>query len=68
MFNYEKPDYTDMPLEGLGDIRDFALIKLEQVSEALKARVRQEHDNGVEVSVLAKKAGVSRNTIHQWLK
>ena len=68
MFNYEQIDYSDMPLDQLGDIRDFALLKLERVSEALRARVREEHATGIEVSVLAKKARVSRNTIHKWLK
>lgn len=68
MFNYDTTDYSEMPLDQLGDIRDFALLKLERVSDALRARVRAEHAEGVEVSVLAKKAGVSRNTIHQWLK
>jgi hypothetical protein len=68
MFNYDAVNYTEMSVEQLGDIRDFALLKLEAVSEALRARVRDEHANGVEISVLAKKAGVSRNTIAQWVK
>ena len=57
-----------MGVEQLGDIRDFALLKLESVSEALRARVRAEHEAGVEISVLAKRAGVSRNTVSQWVK
>jgi transposase len=57
-----------MSVEQLGDIRDFALLKLEAVSEALRDRVRAEHAEGVEISALAKRAGVSRNTIAQWLK
>jgi DNA-binding phage protein len=68
MFNYDQIDYSEMALDQLGDIRDYALLKLERVSEALRARVRDEYAAGVEVSVLAKKAGVSRNTINQWLK
>ena len=68
MFNYDQIDYSEMALDQLGDIRDYALLKLERVSEALRARVRDEYAAVVEVSVLAKKAGVSRNTINQWLK
>jgi transcriptional regulator with XRE-family HTH domain len=68
MFNYESVNYTEMSVEQLGDIRDFALLKLEAVSEALRDRVRAEHAEGVEISTLAKKAGVSRNTISQWVK
>jgi hypothetical protein len=68
MFNYDGANYTEMSVEQLGDIRDFALLKLESVSEALRARVRAEHAEGVEISVLAKRAGVSRNTVAQWVK
>jgi hypothetical protein len=68
MFNYEQIDYSEMSIDKLGDIRDFALLKLEAVSEALRDRVRAEHAEGVEISVLAKRAGVSRNTIVQWVK
>ena len=68
MFNYDRIDYSDMSIEQLGDIRDYALLRLEGVSEALRARVRAEHTEGAEISVLAKKAGVSRNTVAQWVK
>ena len=68
MFNYDRIDYSEMSIEQLGDIRDFALLKLENVSEALRARVRAEYADGVEISTLAKKAGVSRNTVAQWVK
>jgi transposase len=57
-----------MSIEQLGDIRDYALLRLEGVSEALRARVRAEHAEGAEISALAKKAGVSRNTVAQWVK
>ncbi len=68
MFNYDRIDYSEMSVTQLGDIRDFALLKLEAVSEALRARVRAEHEAGEEVSTLAKQAGVSRQTITVWLK
>lgn len=68
MFNYERVNYSEMSIDKLGDIRDYALLKLEAVSEALRTRVKAEHAEGVEISVLAKKAGVSRNTIAQWVK
>jgi hypothetical protein len=68
MFNYDRIDYSEMSVEQLGNIRDFALLKLESVSEALKARVREEHNNGEEIGALAKKAGVSRQTISAWIK
>ena len=68
MFNYEHTDYADMPLEQLGDMRDFALVRLETMSEALRDRVRAEHDAGVEISVIAKKARVSRQMVTAWVK
>jgi len=68
MFNYESVNYHEMSVEQLGGIRDFALLKLEAVSEALRARVRDEYESGVEISKLAKKAGVSRQTIAAWVK
>lgn len=68
MFNYDRIDYSEMSIEQLGDIRDYALLRLEGVSEALRARVRAEHAEGAEISALAKRAGVSRNTVAQWVK
>lgn len=68
MFNYDRIDYAEMSVAQLGDIRDFALLKLEAVSEALRARVRAEHEAGEDISALAKQAGVSRQTITAWLK
>jgi hypothetical protein len=68
MFNYESIDYSEMSVEKLGDIRDYALLKLEAVSEALRARVRADYEAGEEIPALAKKAGVSRQTITAWVK
>lgn len=68
MFNYDRIDYSEMSVTQLGDIRDFALLKLEAVSEALRARVRAEHEAGEDISTLAKQAGVSRQTITAWVK
>ena len=68
MFNYESIDYSEMSVEKLGDIRDYALLKLEAVSEALRARVRADYEAGEEIPTLAKKAGVSRQTITAWVK
>ena len=68
MFNYDRIDYSEMSVTQLGDIRDFALLKLEAVSEALRARVRAEYEAGEEISTLAKQAGVSRQTITAWVK
>ena len=68
MFNYDRIDYSEMSVKQLGDIRDFALLKLENVTEALKSRIRLEHEEGVDISTLAKKAGVSRQTVTAWLK
>jgi hypothetical protein len=68
VFNYDRIDYSEMSIEQLGDIRDYALLRLEGVSEALRARVKAEHSDSVEISALAKRAGVSRNTVVQWVK
>ena len=68
MFNYESIDYSEMSVEKLGDIRDYALLELEAVSEALRARVRADYEAGEEIPALAKKAGVSRQTITAWVK
>ena len=68
MFNYDQIDYSEMSVRQLGDIRDFALFKLETVSEALRARVRAEYEAGEDISNLAKQARVSRQTITAWVK
>ena len=68
MFNYDHVDYTEMSVEQLGTIRDFAMLKLEAISEAMKARVRLEYEEGADISTLAKKARVSHQMITAWVK
>lgn len=68
MVNMEpRYDYSEMSLERLADTRAWQLERLEQVQEALKAKVREEHAEGVAIMHLAKKAGVTRPTLYSWL-
>jgi transposase-like protein len=60
-------DYDDMSLGQLGDLRAWQLERLERVSQALRARVRAEHQQGDNIKQLAKKLGVTRATIYAWL-
>lgn len=60
-------NYDDLTLEQLGDIRAWQLERLERVSQALRARVRAEHQEGDNIQKLAKKIGVTRATIYAWL-
>jgi len=52
----------------VADMRDWELSRLQIVTEVLRDKVREEYANGIGVTDLAKKAGVTRRTIHQWIE
>ena len=56
------------PLEVIADMRDLELARLQLVTDVLRDKVREEHAAGTKVSTLAKKAGVTRRTIRQWIE
>lgn len=55
-------------LDMVADMRDWELSRLQIVTDVLREKVREEHLNGSGVTELAKKAGVTRRTIQQWLE
>jgi argininosuccinate lyase len=55
-------------LDMVADMRDWELSRLQIVTEVLRDKVREEYANGTGVTDLAKKAGVTRRTIHQWIE
>lgn len=68
MVNMEpRYDYSEMSLEHLADTRAWQLKRLEQVQEAMKEKVREQHAEGVAIMHIAKKAGVTRPTLYAWL-
>jgi len=67
-FNGETPNYEDMNLEQLADLRAWQLERLEMVSQALRDRVRTEYAPGDNIKRLAKKIGVTRATVYSWVK
>jgi hypothetical protein len=60
--------YDDMTLEQLATIREYGLERVQQVTDALKERVRSDYAAGISVKRLARTANVSRGTIATWLK
>jgi hypothetical protein len=60
-------DYSEMSLERLADTRAWQLARLEQIQEALKEKVRIQHNAGDSIMLLAKKSGVTRPTLYAWL-
>lgn len=59
--------YQSMSVEQLASIRDYGLEKVHQVTEALRARVREDYAAGVSVKKLARQCGVTRATIYSWI-
>ena len=55
-------------LDMVADMRDWELSRLQIVTDVLRDKVREEYANGTGVTDLAKKAGVTRRTIHQWIE
>lgn len=55
-------------LDMVADMRDWELSRLQIVTDVLRDKVREEYANGLGVTDLAKKAGVTRRTVHQWIE
>lgn len=55
-------------LDMVADMRDWELSRLQIVTEVLRDKVREGYASGIGVTELAKKAGVTRRTIHQWIE
>lgn len=55
------------PLEMVADMRDWELSRLQVVTDVLRDKVREGYASGLGISELAKKAGVTRRTIQQWI-
>ena len=55
-------------LDMVADMRDWELSRLQIVTDVLRDKVREGYANGMGVTELAKKAGVTRRTIHQWIE
>ena len=60
-------DYEAMSIEQLADLRAWQLQRLEQVSSALRRKLRADYTDGDNIKALAKKIGVTRATIYSWL-
>jgi len=61
-------DYQSMDTRKLADLRAWQLDRLEDVSNALKGRVRAEYSPGDNINHLAEKIGVTRATVYAWVK
>jgi hypothetical protein len=61
-------NYDMMSVQQLADLRVWQLQRLEAVSDALRARLREEYRPGDNINQLARKLGVTRRTIYLWLK
>jgi transposase-like protein len=68
MIDMDFHNYDEMSVEQLATIRDYGLERLQQVTEAMKTRIRDEYEQGVSVKRLARSAGVTRRTIYLWVK
>lgn len=55
-------------LDMVADMRDWELSRLQIITDVLRDKVREGYANGMGVTELAKKAGVTRRTIHQWIE
>jgi len=63
-----KAHLDEYTLDMIADMRDWELSRLQIVTDVLRNKVQHEHANGVGVTELAKKAGVTRRTIRQWVE
>jgi transposase-like protein len=68
MIDMDFHNYDEMSVEQLATIRDYGLERLQQVTEAMKTRIRDEYEQGASVKRLARSAGVTRRTIYLWVK
>lgn len=54
-------------LEMVADMRDWELSRLQIVTDVLRDKVRESYAEGLGITELSKKAGVTRRTIQQWI-
>jgi len=63
-----KAHYNGYTLDTIADMRDLELSRLQIITEILRDKVREQYADGVAVTDLVKKAGVTRRTINQWIE
>lgn len=68
MFNFEYDDLSELPLGQLADRRDWLLSRVDKITQAMKVRVRDSHNEGMSVQRIAKECGVTRRTVYAWLE
>jgi len=68
MQDMTKAHLAGYSLDMIADMRDLELHRLQIITEVLREKVREQHDDGVPVKELAKKASVTRRTINQWVE
>jgi len=60
-------NYAEMSVQQLGDTREYAINRLELVTEALQQKVKDEYTKGTSITKIAKQSNVTRATIYAWL-
>lgn len=68
MFNFEYDDLSELPLGQLADRREWLLSRIDKITQAMKVRVRDSHNEGMSVQRIAKECGVTRRTVYAWLE
>ena len=63
-----KAHYNGYTLDMIADMRDLELSRLQVITEVLRDKVREHYADGVSVTDLSRKAGVTRRTIQQWIE
>ena len=48
--------------------RQDAILQLERATKALRLAAKREHENGDSIPAIAKRAGVTKKTMYEWLR
>jgi len=67
MRDLDAGDLETMPFDKLADIRVWQLERLELVTGLLKQSVRDQAEQGVPISSIAKRSGITRPTLYKWI-
>lgn len=57
----------EIPIEHWAEERRQVLLELEKINDKLKALAKREQERGGSVPAIAKRAGVTKKTMYEWL-
>lgn len=59
---------VEIPIEDHAIRRQDAILQLQRATKTLRLAAKREHENGDSIPAIAKRAGVTKKTMYEWLR